>query len=172
MRQSRMRYQCCTGQLEKVMRGKGCCDDWELCYYKRFQVGVLDIACRDQQQFERLVGEQEGVDEVSILGDHDASITYRDGVDLGIRRMISLRQIQGVERIVPHFAQPIGQSAGELSIDQELHAGIQLVPNWLDPFDLAQPSSEGEHSQQIIALQILIIGQDLVDCHAGAQELQ
>lgn len=38
--------------------------------------------------------------------------------------------------------------------------------------DLTQPRRIGEHGEQIVAIQVLVIGQDLIYRHAGAHELQ
>src|SRR5215210_2787336 len=42
----------------------------------------------------------------------------------------------------------------------------------LGALDLAQPRRVGEHGEQVVVFQILVVGQDLIVCHAGTHQLQ
>ena len=43
-----------------------------------------------------------GVDEVGVFGDDDPAVARGAGVDFGVGSLVAARQIERVQRIVPH----------------------------------------------------------------------
>ncbi len=85
-----------------------------------FQVSVLDVACRNEQELVRPVEQQEGVNEIRVFGYYHPQITGGPFVDLRIGGAIGIRQIQGVNRVMTSVAQSVRQPAGKLRVDQEV----------------------------------------------------
>jgi len=60
-----------------------------------FEFNIADVSGRNEQQ-RRLTGQQVRTNEITILGDDNSIIADRTGDNVGIRRTIPKRQIQGV----------------------------------------------------------------------------
>jgi hypothetical protein len=89
---------------------------------ERQQSIVGDIARGDDQQPPRGAHEQVAVPEVSILGDHDATVCVAALDDLAVGRAVSAGQLDRVRRLVSSSCEELREPRWQLRVNQEFHA--------------------------------------------------
>ena len=114
--------------------------------------------------------QQERVDEIGIFGDDHTLFALGDGIDLRIACAIAMRKVQRMECIMSSVAEAVDHAPRKVGINQKLHAGSCSLSNQVHPFDLAEPGGERKRREHIVTLEILVVGEDLVNRHARAQQ--
>lgn len=66
--------------------------------------------------------ENEALHEVSVFGHDDPVFAAGDRPDLGVGRPVTLRQVDGVDGVVPVSQEGKSEQAGTMGIQQESHA--------------------------------------------------
>ncbi len=107
-------------------------DEWGICQVLRDDIevtreqgeqgAVLDVASGDNEQRTRSAGEQVAVSKVSILGDNDPLVAVGAARYFRVSRSVAGRQCGYMNRIVSCCSQQHRQGAGQLCVDEELHA--------------------------------------------------
>jgi hypothetical protein len=108
-------------KLDEVVRIESTDDNLEIILEQSLQLFVAYVAGGNQEQFVRLMKQQQHVDEVFILADDRALLSHGQLVNQGVPGAISLRQIPCVSGFMSLGLQPSRQPGRELRIDQELH---------------------------------------------------
>ena len=75
----------------------------------------------------RGVRRQVGAAEDAVLAYHDPILIVRDAGDLIVGRSVPVRQLGGVQRVVPGVDELTGEALGKLSVYQESHAAPRGV---------------------------------------------
>ncbi len=83
---------------------------------------LVILARGDEEQFVGLMGKQEGIHEIGVLGDDDPVFQQRERIDRVIRSAVGQRQVERVKRIVTQRSEAQRQAARQLGIDQKFHA--------------------------------------------------
>lgn len=109
-------------QLDKAARREGLLDGRPVALDRRFKCGVAQVASADPHKMSRSVPQDVRLDEIRVLGDDDPALALRPLHDLIVGGGIPLGQVEGVSGIHPLPQQPSCEPAGELGIDQEVHA--------------------------------------------------
>ena len=129
------------------------------------EISCRDILCRHEQEPCRDAAEDVRVDEVRVLRDKYASIAIYDRRDEVARRPIPGIEVKGVESVV---ALGGGRPAGAATVRRP---GISCRVG-LDPFDLRHARRELKGSEHIVALEILVVAEDLLSRHSGTEQLE
>lgn len=122
-----MEDQGSSRQFEVVVRLESRRDCRYLSYEKVFQIGVRDVTGRDEQELERSVEQQKRVNEIPVFGYHHPRGTGGKFIELCVGSTITGGQVERVDHVMARVAQPVCQSAGELRVNQEIHARIGSV---------------------------------------------
>ena len=94
---------------------------------KSKQISVAYVACRNDQETLRRAPQKMGVPEVSIFANHNPTIFVSDSSNFRVRGSIRVRQLNGVNRVVPSGAKKLGKADWKLGINQEFHAALKGV---------------------------------------------
>lgn len=98
-----------------------CNDGVEIVLEQSEQVRIADVAGGDKQKPMGRLLEQEGIDEIRILGDDRALFAQRNRAYLAIFGSISVWKVSRVNDIVPSLLRPTREPQWQLRVDKELH---------------------------------------------------
>lgn len=92
------------GQFDEILGAERMNDCCQVRQQECLEIGVADVPGRDQQQLRGRVGNDERMDEVSILGNNHPVLAVGNPCDLMIARPVPIGQIQRVVRVVTSHA--------------------------------------------------------------------
>jgi len=116
-----------SGKFDKVTGLKRRHDGSDVRNEEALQIGVANVARRNEPQLVWFSLERHGIDEILVFRDDNILFTHRYFDDLTICRAIVVRQFFRVNRIVPGVAQAVCQAPRQLSIDEEFHTATALM---------------------------------------------
>jgi len=130
------------------------------------QVVITDVAGGDDKQPRGRTGQQMAVAEVRVLADDDPTVLVGHGRDLLIGGPVPVRERRGMEHVVAQIAQPpAGQAAGR-------RRGTSRGAEGPDRLAARGERRKLQSREQVIALQVGVVGEDLLHRHPRSQQLQ
>lgn len=86
------------------------------------QLFISDISRGHQEQLVWHALEDQGIDEVGVLRNYHALLSYGELVDVGVRGAVGQRQVQSMDGIVAMITRRIDPSSWKLRVDEKSHA--------------------------------------------------
>ena len=95
-----MDNQCSARDFHEVAASECPLNRRHIAVKQEFKFNVADVPGRNEQE-RRLTGQQERLNEITILGHYDPVVAYRACDNVRIRRTIPKWQVQCMQGIVP-----------------------------------------------------------------------